>query len=69
MKRLRELTDPSEIKQGMLLLTVDHDHNESVDLIEGIDNGKVYSYDHTGYGSIEPLNTFLTDYLVVYEIL
>ena len=37
MKRLRELTDPSELKQGMLLLTVDHDHNESVDLIEGIE--------------------------------
>lgn len=69
-KRLKKVTNFREIKTGDLLLTVDHNHNESVDFVIGIDNGMIYTIDHNDDGEYarESVFTYITDYLHVYKI-
>lgn len=71
MLTLKKLDKKEQLKPGMDLLTVDHAGNESLDHVEVIDNGKIYtteySDNHTGHAR-EDLDTFLDEYRDVFEV-
>lgn len=66
--RLEQISDVKNIRLGDLLLTVDHEGYESLDIVDCIDNGCIFTLDHTGWSSEEPLDTYIEDYRVIYRI-
>lgn len=67
-KRFERITNPLAIKVGDILQTIDHGGHESVELVDCIDNGKIFTVDYTGTACEEDLSTFVDDYARIYRI-
>lgn len=68
--KLFKIKNVSELKQGQLILTVDHAGYEALEVVACLDNGKIFCESAYARDSIseEDLSDFLENYEAVYVI-